>query len=326
MVGKDKHDSETPYEISLSMEIADRLENWAKERKTGFQSKIKEERLNENRHKNLGEFLKKQDTFSSITELSPIATYFALPDLSDEFTFIVKSFQFNENFTSATMLIEIQNKLYYKNIEIIRLAAEVSEHLDSYEPEDPEYKSLLLQVRTFFAVTIPEIAERIRKIAEMTKEKMVELQPSLKTSKENWEAIKSEYGISKIEFGKKINFVSDQFKRDVIFRDVEQAFVLASHGFAKPAVILAGGVIEELLKQYLKHKEIQPKDDRFIEYIRACDNNRLLKHGVSRLSDSIRDFRNLVHISEEETRRYTISKATAKGAVSSIFTIANDFL
>jgi len=145
------------------------------------------------------------------------------------------------------------------------------------------------------------------------------------TSKKIWEAIRSEYGISKKHFGKNINFVSDPFKRKIIFRDVEHAFVLASKGFSKPAVILAGGVIEELLKQYLKHKKIQPKNDKFVEYIAVCEQKRLLKRGVSRLSDSIRNFRNLVHISREETKRHTISKATAKGAVSSIFTIANDF-
>ena len=145
------------------------------------------------------------------------------------------------------------------------------------------------------------------------------------TSMEIWEAIRSEYDISKRNFGKKINFVSDPFKRKIIFRDIEHAFVLASQGFSKPAVILAGGVIEELLKQYLKHKKFQPKSDKFVEYIAVCEQKRLLKRGVSRLSDSIRDFRNLVHISREETKRHTISKATAKGAVSSIFTIANDF-
>jgi hypothetical protein len=145
------------------------------------------------------------------------------------------------------------------------------------------------------------------------------------SSKDNWEAIKSEYDISKIDFGKKINFVSDSFKRKVIFRDVEHAFVLASHGFPKSAIILAGGVIEELLRLYLKHKKIEPKDKTFSAYIKACEDNGLLKRGVSRLSDSIRDFRNLVHLENEETQRHTISKPTAKGAVASIFTIANDF-
>jgi len=148
------------------------------------------------------------------------------------------------------------------------------------------------------------------------------------SSKANWETIENEFGITKRGFGRKINFVKDPFKRKVIFRDVEQAFVLASSGFSKPAVILAGGVIEELLRLYLKQKGLSPqkplKKD-FNGYIQTCVQNRLLKDSVSHLSDSVREFRNLVHLSAEETRKHTIYKSTAKGAVSSIFTIANDF-
>jgi hypothetical protein len=146
-----------------------------------------------------------------------------------------------------------------------------------------------------------------------------------RSSKDNWKAIESEFGISKNNFGRKINFVSDSFKRKIIFRDVEHAFVLASQGFSKPALILAGGVIEELLRLYLEHKKIKPKSKRFVDYIKACEDNGLLKRGVSRLTDSVRDFRNLVHLDNEEIKKHTISKATAKGAVASIFTIANDF-
>jgi hypothetical protein len=43
------------------------------------------------------------------------------------------------------------------------------------------------------------------------------------------------------------------------------------------------------------------------------------------LSDSAREFRNFVHLSKESTKKHSITKAAAKGAVSSIFTIANDF-
>jgi hypothetical protein len=146
-----------------------------------------------------------------------------------------------------------------------------------------------------------------------------------RTSKENWEAIRNEYDISKKDFGKKINFVSDSFKRKIIFRDVEHAFVLASQGFPKPSLILAGGVIEELLRLYLEHKNIPVTSKNFVDYIKTCEQKGLLKSGISKLSDSVREFRNLVHLSREETNRHTISKATAKGAVSSIFTIANDF-
>lgn len=165
----------------------------------------------------------------------------------------------------------------------------------------------------------------IKQTSEINKTKGGLLMATAEASKENWEKIKNEYDCSKLELAKKINFVKDEFKRKIILRDVEHAFVLASYGFAKPAVILAGGVIEELLKEFLKYKKVKPKGDRFTDYIKACENNRLLKLGISRLSDAIRDFRNLVHISREESKRYTLSKATAIGAVSSIFTIANDF-
>jgi len=91
------------------------------------------------------------------------------------------------------------------------------------------------------------------------------LMMSARSSNENWEAIRVEYGISKKDFGKKINFVSDSFKREIIFRDIEHAFVLASQVFSKPALILAGGVIEELLRLYLEHNNIHPKGKRFVD-------------------------------------------------------------
>lgn len=141
----------------------------------------------------------------------------------------------------------------------------------------------------------------------------------------NWEAIKREFGITKRRFGRSIYFITDQFKRKVVFRDAEQAFVLASLGFSKPAVVLAGSVIEELLRLYLQYKQIKPIKGDFDGYIQTCEGEGLLKEGISRLSDSARHFRNLVHLSKEKTQKDTISKATAIGAVSSIFTIANDF-
>ncbi len=148
---------------------------------------------------------------------------------------------------------------------------------------------------------------------------------SISESKANWKAIQEEFGITKTRFGKNINFIKDLFKRKIIFRDVEQAFSLASLGFSKPAVILAGSVIEELLRLYLEHKSITPINNSFDGYIQTYEQKGLLKAGIFRLSDSVRHFRNLVHLSKEETKSHTISKSTAKGAVASIFTIANDF-
>ncbi len=140
-----------------------------------------------------------------------------------------------------------------------------------------------------------------------------------------WADIIEEFGITKNSFGKKINFIKDTFCRKVIFRDIEQAYILAKKGFSKPSVILAGAIIEELLRQYLKHKKVKPAKDTFDEYIKACQNNSILKSAIHNLSNSVRYFRNIVHIENEKSSKYTISKATAKGAVSSIFTIANDF-
>ncbi|GEM_PF-2136168 len=140
-----------------------------------------------------------------------------------------------------------------------------------------------------------------------------------------WKEIENDYGISKKIFGKKINFVTDPFKRKVIFRDIEHAYCLANTGYSKPAVILAGGVTEELLRLYLIHNAVPLSGKTFDFYIKACEEKGLLKKAVHRLSDSLRHFRNLVHLSNETTTKHTISIATAKGAVASIFTLANDF-
>jgi hypothetical protein len=151
-------------------------------------------------------------------------------------------------------------------------------------------------------------------------------EPNMQTlPKEIWQEIEKEFDVSKKNFGKKINFVKDKHKRNVIFRDVEHSYLLACNGFSKPAVILAGGVIEELLRLYLDSKGVRIKSDSFNDYIKACEANGLLKLAIHKLSDSVRHFRNIVHLSKETSSKITISKATAKGAVSSIFTIANDF-
>jgi hypothetical protein len=143
--------------------------------------------------------------------------------------------------------------------------------------------------------------------------------------KQGSQNIWNDYETSKRTFGKQINFVKDKHKREIIFRDIEHACTLYKNRFYKPATILAGSVIEELLRLYLKHKNIQPKHKDFFAYIEACEDKRLLKKGVSGLATAVRNFRNLIHLAEEKTKAHTISKATAQSAVASIFTIANDF-
>jgi hypothetical protein len=136
-----------------------------------------------------------------------------------------------------------------------------------------------------------------------------------------WNEIKEDYGISKRAFGKKINFVTDKFKRKIIFRDVEHACILLNNGYSKPAVILAGSVTEELLRLFLKHNKIKPSNNRFESYIEACTKNNLIKTGIHSLSDTVRHFRNIVHLEKEKSSKDTIFISAAKVAVSSIFTI-----
>lgn len=139
-----------------------------------------------------------------------------------------------------------------------------------------------------------------------------------------WNDISNEFNIDKRSFGKKINFVKVKYKKGIIFRDIEDSYVLAKNGFSKSAVILAGSVIEELLRLYLKEKGFT-SCKTFEDYIKICEDKRFLNKGISRLSDSVRHFRNLVHLEKENSQKDSISKSIASGAISSIFTIINDF-
>lgn len=174
------------------------------------------------------------------------------------------------------------------------------------------------------AVELQKREQENRNLKKSTKRENMMATSSL-SAKEIWDEIEKDFDISKKSFGKKVNFITDRFKRKIIFRDIGHAYGLANLGYSKPAVILAGSVIEELLRLYLVYKNIKPTNNTFDSYIQTCEQNDLLKSGISRLTDSVRHFRNVVHLQKETNSKITISKATAKGAVTSIFTIANDF-
>lgn len=182
-----------------------------------------------------------------------------------------------------------------------------------------------LSIRSQKVQIANEIKKGIKPQTNQEKEKESSTMDTALSSKKIWEEIQRDYGITKRAFGKKFNFVTDPFKRKIIFRDVEHAYILANNGFSKPAVILAGGVIEELLRLYLNQKDIKPTKKTFDSYIQACKENGLLKTGIRELSDSARHFRNIVHLAKEKSKKYTVPKHAAIGAVSSIFTIASDF-
>lgn len=201
---------------------------------------------------------------------------------------------------------------------------------NSFWAEDAHIKpsESILKYRTFYEM-ITELQKRQdRRIADSIKDKRKKYPKSLiainPEDNDIWAEIEKDYDVSKRAFGKKVNFVTDTFKRKIIFRDIEQAYKLAVSGFSKPAVILAGSIIEELLRIYLQYKKVTPSGNTFDSYLKACEKHGLLKEAIHRLTDSVRHFRNVVHLEKESSTRHTISKATAKGAVSSIFTIVND--
>jgi hypothetical protein len=140
-----------------------------------------------------------------------------------------------------------------------------------------------------------------------------------------WSQIQDTYGRTKKDFGVNINFVKDKFKRKIIFRDVEQAYILSMHGFNKPALILAGAVIEELLRLYLQSQGITLRSNTFAYYIKCCEDNSFLEKVIRHQTIVARLFRNLIHLENEKSKKHSISTAIAKGAVASIFMVADDF-
>ncbi|GEM_PF-1559810 len=207
-----------------------------------------------------------------------------------------------------------------KNVNRVILTFRIKENIDqkspndrypsikllNYEAEDRDFENVRLAVEKAFTLKLPPDRKKVLDVNSC------------------WKEIETAFDLSKRNFGKKIAFIKDDFKRNIIFRDVEQAYLLAEMGFNKPAVTLAGSVIEELLRLYLESKKIVPVKNDFDGYIKTCENKRLLKSAIHRLTESVRQFRNFVHLEKEISTRHTISKATAKGAVASIFTIAND--
>lgn len=142
---------------------------------------------------------------------------------------------------------------------------------------------------------------------------------------DGWEIIEENYGISKLKFGKKINFIEDRKIRKIIFRDTAQAFLLESQGYFKPAIILSGGIIEELLRNYLHKKELVPKRNTLDEYINTCKENKILGNAIVNMGHYVRLMRNLVHIQRESKDETIIDQALAKGIISTIITITNSF-
>jgi hypothetical protein len=188
---------------------------------------------------------------------------------------------------------------YDKFLNFRRLEDSIEEFYNKLEPQ--------------VDINQPELQEKENKIKNETE-----------LNKEIWKQITKEFGISKRVFGKKINFIKDKYIRRSIFRDVEDSYKLYKKGYSKPAIILGGGVIEEILRLYLLEKGYSFQQNKFSEYVKICEENKLFRTGARRLTDSVRDFRNLVHLENEAKSKTNPSLPMASNVVSALFTIIDD--
>lgn len=140
-----------------------------------------------------------------------------------------------------------------------------------------------------------------------------------------WDALTNEYDVSKTMFSKKLKpFINKDFKRYSILRDIGNAYSLMSLGFYKETVILSGSIIEEILRLFLEFNNMLLNAKTFNDYIKICEQNGLFRKGINKLADSVREFRNLVHLSKENSKKDVINKANAKNAISAIFSFYNE--
>ena len=175
-------------------------------------------------------------------------------------------------------------------------------------------------------ISEPVISGTIWTYLDDSENKIIKDSPKTKKSRSDisWSFIKNEFKIDKTTLSKRLNkFIKDDFKRGIILRDIGTAYSLLNLGFYKESVIISGGVIEEILRLFLQEKRIKSRNT-FDEYVKSCENNNLLKSGISRLSDFLREFRNLVHLERETVKQDTVNISIAKSAVSSIFTIIDE--
>lgn len=138
-----------------------------------------------------------------------------------------------------------------------------------------------------------------------------------------WMKINKDFSLTKKEFGKRINFIEHVITRKIIFRDIEHAYILLREGFYKSSVILAGGVMEEILRQLLTLKEEVAENINFNELIKKCSHKGLLSTPRNQLTESARYFRNVVHINNEVKQNNKITKAIAHSAFSAIFILVD---
>jgi|GEM_PF-2681643 hypothetical protein len=220
---------------------------------------------------------------------------------------------------------DIQRGLYYLN------AACLFENTQT-NPNTGDFKAVRPREEVLRYSTIEERIESLKNLKTKNTFPSTLLRAlhsgSIKTSVNPWTEIQAEYDYSKLKFARQVNFLPP-FKRGIVIRDVVQAFSCLKMGFYKPATILSGGVIEEILRLYLKHNGYPTKNERgnkrFEELVNDCKQYKLVGAGIANLAHAFRDFRNFAHLAKE-TKQRSIDRPTAIGAVSAIFSVASNLL
>jgi hypothetical protein len=112
----------------------------------------------------------------------------------------------------------------------------------------------------------------------------------------------------KIGVGKKglFNFVKDKKTKNILTRDCAYAEICIEQKMFKPAIILYGSIIEEILRDKLKSK------DNFETLIDKIEKEKSIEPSLLRKIDFIRDFRNYVHIFLEKEGGFEPTEGVAQ--------------
>lgn len=86
------------------------------------------------------------------------------------------------------------------------------------------------------------------------------------------------------------NFIKDKEAKDILVRDCAYAELCIEQEMFKPAIILYGSIIEEILRTLLS------SDETFLKLIKEAREKNVLEDSLIRKIDFLRDFRDYVHI------------------------------
>lgn len=235
--------------------------------------------------------------------------------LLPKFVSLVRGLPYERLLANEKALLDYYaEKLKQRAAQLVKQAAGISRNEGDFQPLQCEFDSFII------AETV-EMKNRIKETMAMCKtSESLKFEDGLISG---WVAIQKDHGLTKRVIGKKLNFVKEKTLKDILFRDIEQAYLLLHHKFYKPAIIISGGALEEILKEFLKHNQKIPSGNRFVDCIEVAKKHSLFSNGIISLLDSMRDFRNLVHIDKERAGQ-KVGIQLARTAVSALFLILKE--